>query len=117
MNRRALTLDRAHVVAMLQDEQFFIAVPAFFYLRLSIQAATAAAMSHTEDCESCGDSWKHYRPVVDAFILKLQELIAERSSTLEKIRAYLIQKKRYDIPRVHIYYRASGRGKILKLTF
>ena len=101
---------------MLADPMFFIQVPTFLYLQPSMTVAAAAAAAHPTACDSCGDLWKYYRPVADAFVIKLQELIEEQSVVLENIRAYLSQKKRYDIRQVVVYYRASGKGKILKLT-
>lgn len=117
--RRAVQLDRSHLVAMLRDPAFFTAVPAFAFLQPNAADAIAAANTAKSSgaCESCGDLWRYFRPVVDAVMLKLPELIETEDTALADIRAYLTQKKRYDVNAVVIYYRGSNKGSIKKLTF
>jgi hypothetical protein len=119
MTSRRLNLDRMHIIAMLQDAAFFTAVPAFRYLCDSVTAAEGAASVAIARgaCKSCGDTWRYFRPVADAFVLRLDELIAEQSAALGDIRAYLAGKKKYDIQQVVVYYRASPHEPIKKLTF
>jgi len=104
---------------MLRDPAFFAAVPVFAYLQPSVSDAVAATniAKSRGACESCGDLWQYFRPVVDAVMLRLPELIAEQAEALEHIRAYLTQKKRYDVKAVVVYYRGSNKGSIKKLTF
>lgn len=118
-SRRTVQLDRSHLVAMLRDPAFFTAVPAFAFLQPNAIDAVAAANTAKSRgaCESCGDVWQYFRPVVDAVMLLLPELIATKADALEHIRAYLTQKKRYDVTAVVIYYRGSNKGSIKKLTF
>lgn len=116
---KVVNLDRSHIVAMLQDPAFFTAVPEFMYLQYNVtDAVAAAAAAKTRGaCDSCGDLWRYFRPVVEAVLLRLVELIENSDPALQQIRAYLIQKKRYDIRAVVIYYRGSNKGRIRKLTF
>jgi len=109
-------LDRSHIVAMLRDPAFFRYVPEFTYLQDSITAATAAAVA-ADACETCGDGWRYFRPVADAFVLKLLELLKDKDPAVKAIRSYLGTKKRYDIGRVLLYYRGSSKGQIQKITF
>lgn len=104
---------------MLRDAAFYIDVPVFTYLRENIADAELAAAAATQAgaCPSCGDTWRYYRPAVDAFVMQLDTLITERSAALEHIRAYLKQKKKYDIQQVVIYYRPAPGGSIKKLVF
>lgn len=104
---------------MLRDPEFFVVVPAFAYLQPNaVDAIAAASIAKSQGaCESCGNLWRYFRPVVDAVMLRLPELIAEQSEALEHIRAYLTQKKRYDVKAVVVYYRGSNKGSIKKLTF
>lgn len=117
--RRVVQLDRSHLVAMLRDPVFFTVVPAFAFLQPNVADAVAAASAAKSAgaCDSCGDLWRYFRPVVDAVMLKLPELIATADPALSHIRAYLTQKKRYDVSAVVIYYRGSNKGSIKKLTF
>ena len=117
--RHTVKLDRSHLVAMLRDPAFFIAVPEFAYLQPNaVDAIAAASIAKSRGaCESCGDLWQYFRPVVDAVMLKLPEFIAEEAAALEHIRAYLTQKKQYDVKAVVVYYRGSNKGSIKKLTF
>lgn len=118
-SRRRVHLDRSHLVAMLRDPTFFTDVPAFAFLQPNAADAIAAAAAAKSRgaCDSCGDLWRYFRPVVDAVMLLLPELIAEKSESLEHIRAYLTRKKQYDVTAVVVYYRGSNKGSIKKLTF
>jgi hypothetical protein len=104
---------------MLQDPAFFTDVPAFAFLQPNAVDAIAAANAAKSRgaCASCGDVWRYFRPVVDAVMLLLPELIATKAEALDHIRAYLTRKKRYDVTAVVIYYRGSNKGSIKKLTF
>ncbi len=112
---REVVLDRAHLVAMLQDPQFFVHAAEFLFLRQSVLDADAAATQMTPT--GCCDVWRLYRPVADAFVLHIAELSKSGDHALKKIKAYLSWKKRYDVSRVEIYYRGSRGGKIQKLKF
>jgi len=119
MTGRRINLDRMHIIAMLQDTQFYTAAPIFMHLYENIVDAEAAASLAISKgaCPSCGDTWRYFRPAADAFVMRLDELIAEQSPVLADIRAYLEKKKKYDISHVVIYYRAAPRDNIKKLTF
>lgn len=112
-----LTLDRSHLVAMLTSVNFYIEVPSFLYLQ---EAATAAKMAATQatGCHTCGDEWIHMRGVVDAFFLRIREMVAGRHPAIDDIKRYLSNSKGYTVTKCTLYYRRSRtQGKIEKFVF
>jgi len=115
MSRR-LQLDRAHLIQMLRDPEFYTAVPALGYLA---EAGVESWRLYIEnrDCRRCGDGFKYMKGVVDAFFIKLMEFKTNDPASIDQIRAYLTKKKGYPVQRIVLYYRRSRRqGKIAKLV-
>lgn len=108
-------LDRAHLIQIVKDPDFYLAVPGFLYLR--DVAMVSASRCGVRTC--CGGDWVEMRGVVDAAFMKLREWVdTDNQAALQDVRNYLTTKKGYAVKNVVIYYRRSRtQGRIAKLSF
>lgn len=114
---KKLTLDRTHLIQMAKSLDFYIAVPAFVYLR-DAALKSWEMTQNAKECQRCGAEWKHMRGVCDAMLLKLQELKAEDPESITQIKDWLSQRKGYTVEQCVLYYRRSHtQGKIFKIQF
>jgi len=104
-------------VVALQDPAFFHAVPLFRYLQPSATAASCAAKAEIANCPSCDAGWRYFKPVADAMVLMIEELITQGGKELNQLRTYLQQKKGYHIGPVTILYKSKQGVPPTKLTF
>lgn len=113
MITRRLILDRSHLLAILGDPAFYVACPAFVWLR---DTAVAACQQYAETTACCGKAWNIVRPCVDGFVRNLRQLHEIDPTHVECVRAYLAAKKGYEPRPIMILYR-SGDGRPIRFQF
>jgi len=117
-NGTQLKLDRQHMIQMVKSPEFYLAVPAFVYLK-DAALTSAKMLAAKADCAKCHNEWKMMQGPVDALFIKLAEMkrTGDRES-LSEVKAFLSKRKGYTVSSVVIYYRRSRKqGKIAKLVF
>ena len=114
---KRVQLDRDHLIQMAISPDFYIAVPAFLYLK-EVAMASWNDLQTKVDCKRCYHEWNAMRGVVDAMFLKLQELRSIESPVLDDIKGWLGSRKGYPVSRCVLYYRRSrSQGAIAKFEF
>ena len=114
---RRLVIDRDYLIQMATSIDFYIAVPAFLFLKEAAMASWDMAKSKRKGC--CNNDWQHMRGVIDAWFMKIRLLIEEKdTATLEAIKQWLGDRKGYQVSKCVLYYRRSKeQTAIAKLEF
>lgn len=117
MSKDRLQLDRDHLIQMARDTEFYMAVPAFLYLK-DVAMQTWAELKAKADCVKCYHEWRAMRGVCDAIFLKLKSLVEAKDPAVDELKQYLSTKKGYPVKRCVLYYRRSHeQGRIAKFEF
>lgn len=117
MSKKALQLDRDHLIQMARSPEFYLAVPAFLYLK-DVALQSWATLQTKADCQKCYHEWNAMRGVCDAIFIRLRELKAEKNPAIQDVKNWLSARKGYQVEKCVLYYRRSRtQGQIAKFEF
>ena len=114
---KKVTLDRDHLIQMAIATDFYMAVPAFLYLKDAAMESWRQLQAKA-DCQKCYHEWNAMRGICDAIFMKLKELKAANDPAIAELKGWLGERKGYRVDKCVLYYRRSRtQGQIAKFEF
>ena len=113
-----LTLDRKHMIAMLEDPAFYATCPDFTLLRSLAGTIIPAyhASAETSECR-CGPDFAVAKPLIDEFFKYVLHLNENDPAVLTRMHSYWGDKKGSNVDRITLYYRVGREKRAARLTF
>lgn len=106
-----LQLDKAHLAAMLGDDEFYRSCPIFLFIRQSAQQAhqqyTEAVLSGR--CDGCNQT-SYMASLLSTFLQHFKVQADFDVANLQCVKDYLSRKKGYEVDEVVLPYKAGSTG-------